>query len=395
LGYCVCRCQYEPSAINEETTIRSLPELASRTTVLTRPAEFSNTLQKNRLVSRYVKKHRKRLVRYSLLASNVAVLLLVSLFVIKQPNNTQGARNDSVSALGRSTVNANPLDRLSSADIAVHAARLANLEERTAVANNADSINAQLSLAPADDTVIAKPQVVNTATKTNKDIRRYTVNQGDTINALADRFGVPSDTIRWSNNLTGNNLTPGKVILIPPDGTNAIVYTVKTGDTVDSLAQRYRTNKDLITVTNDAELTGIKVGQLILIPNGVVVPVAQYTPSVFTASFGGGGYDYGYCTWWAAKRRVDTGHPVPSNLGNASTWKIRSQMAGIPVGTVPRAGAVIWTVPRDYYGHVGFVESVNSDGSVNISDMNVAGWNRVSYRTLTPAQAAAYYYIYW
>lgn len=29
------------------------------------------------------------------------------------------------------------------------------------------------------------------------------------------------------------------------------------------------------------------------------------------------------------------------------------------------------------YGHVGYVESVNADGSITVSEMNYAGWNRV------------------
>ena len=71
-----------------------------------------------------------------------------------------------------------------------------------------------------------------------------------------------------------------------------------------------------------------------------------------------------------------------------------AQRSGLGVGNTPAAGAVIWTPPRDYYGHVGFVESVNPDGSVNISEMNTVGWGVVSYKTLSPEQAAGYSYIY-
>ncbi len=71
-----------------------------------------------------------------------------------------------------------------------------------------------------------------------------------------------------------------------------------------------------------------------------------------------------------------------------------AQRAGIPVGNTPAAGAVIWTPPRDYYGHVGYVEEVYEDGSVRISEMNTRGWGVRSEKVLTPAQAAAYSYIY-
>ncbi len=71
-----------------------------------------------------------------------------------------------------------------------------------------------------------------------------------------------------------------------------------------------------------------------------------------------------------------------------------AQRAGLGVGNSPAGGAVIWFPPRDYYGHVGFVESVNADGSVNVSEMNVAGWGRVSYRTIPAEEAGNYSYIY-
>jgi surface antigen len=105
-------------------------------------------------------------------------------------------------------------------------------------------------------------------------------------------------------------------------------------------------------------------------------------------------YDYGYCTWYAASKRAAIGRPVPSNLGNASTWLSLARAAGLATGSTPQAGAVIWTPPRDYYGHVGFVDSVDPDGTTHVSEMNVAGWNRVSTKTLTAAQAANYGYIY-
>ncbi len=292
------------------------------------------------------------------------------------------------------------LDQISSADIAVHVARLTSLPESAAVTNNADTVNAQLAVAAADDTVVAKPQVVSTALKSYKDIVTYTTVEGDTIPSLAAKFGITSDTIRWSNGLSGDTVAAGKTLLISP--VNGIVYTVKTGDTVDSVAAKFRANKDQIIADNDAESGALVVGRNILIRDGTIA--ASVARSSFSsrnsfawgssAIYGYNGYDYGYCTWYVANRRAQSGNPVPANLGNARTWLGISRSAGIPTGNVPRAGAVIWTPPRDYYGHVGFVESVNPDGSVNVSEMNVAGFAVRSTKTLSAAAAASYSYIY-
>lgn len=347
---------------------------------------------------RTMKKSRKRLIRYSLLAANVALLVGVIVFVANSPSTGQVGKQNAL-AIASSEVASNPLDELSSADIAAHVANLTRLDEARSVSTNADSVNAQLSISPADDKVIAKTQVVATATKSHRDIKDYTVQEGETITSIAEKFGITSNSLRWSNGLTGNTINAGKVIVIPP--INGLVYTVKSGDTPDNLAIKYNSSKQAIVEFNDAEVAGLVVGQRIMIPDGVqpvtrsaFVGASGFAWGGYAAIYGGNGYDYGYCTWWAATRRAQVGKPVPSNLGNASTWKILAQRAGIPVGNVPQTHAVIWTPPRDYYGHVGFVESVNADGSVNVSEMNTIGWGRVSYKTLSAEQAAGYSYIY-
>jgi surface antigen len=77
-------------------------------------------------------------------------------------------------------------------------------------------------------------------------------------------------------------------------------------------------------------------------------------------------------------------------LGNANTWDDRSRAAGITVSSKPIPGAIFQT-DAGYYGHVGIVESVNADGTINISDMNgIAGWNRVGFRN----NVSPYSYVY-
>lgn len=344
-----------------------------------------------------MKRSRKKFIRYGLLSVNVGLLIGVVAFIASSPSTGQVGKQNAL-AIAQEEMVANPLDELSSADIAAHVAALTNLDEARSVATNADSVNAQLSISPADDKVIAKTQVVATSTKSHRDIKDYTVQSSETITSIAEKFGITSNSLRWSNSLTGNTIDAGKVIVIPP--INGLVYTVKEGDTPDNLAVKYNSSKQAIIEFNDAEVAGLVVGQRIMIPDGVQ-PVSR-RPAVgggfawggYAAIYGGNGYDYGYCTWWAATRRAQVGRPIPSNLGNASTWKILAQRAGLGVGNVPQKHAVIWTPPRDYYGHVGFVEDVDAEGNVYVSEMNTVGWGRVSNKVLTPAQAAGYSYIY-
>lgn len=342
-------------------------------------------------------------MRFAIIAGNVSLLALVGFFVFGGTSSSQPiASQASVKATDVNVTN--PLDQLSSADIAVHAAQMVQLEETRAVVNNADSVNAQLAIVPTDSQVVAKPQIVNTGLKSKKDIKVYSSVAGDTVSALAQKFGVTSDSIKWSNDLSADSIPAGRTLRIPP--VNGIVYQVKPNDTPDSLATKFKATKDQIVAFNDAEITGLVRDDFIVIPDGTVTVVqVRATPSYNKTNgfaFGGNspiysganGYDYGYCTWYAATRRAAIGRAIPSNLGNASTWLSLARAAGLPTGSIPKAGAVIWTPPRDYYGHVGFVESVDPDGTTHVSEMNVAGWNRVSTKTLSAAQAANYGYIY-
>lgn len=63
---------------------------------------------------------------------------------------------------------------------------------------------------------------------------------------------------------------------------------------------------------------------------------------------------------------------------------------GLSVGSQPRAGAV-GTTTAGGLGHVVYVERVNADGSILISEMNYAGL--YSQRTKA-AQASEFLYIY-
>lgn len=333
-----------------------------------------------------------------MLIVNFALLIGVLGFVINSPTVVRSSSNSLISS--EQTTVSGPLDQVSSADIAVNVARLTHLAEATNVANQADTVNSELA-APrvVDSSIIPKPQVMSAALPSHRDIQVYTTVAGDTIDSVASTHGISSSSVRWSNNLTRNNLATGLTLYLPPAGVNGIVYTVKSGDTPASLANKFNAAENLITAYNDAEINGLKVGERIIIPNGSIASPStpNYGFGPFAAAYGGyNGYDFGWCTWYAAKRRAEMGRPVASNYGNARSWKPLAERAGVPTGNEPRVGAVAWTVGGN---HVSVVEAVNPDGSFWISEMNsrgqrsmtdptpAGGWNRIDYK-LYPASAA-------
>lgn len=65
--------------------------------------------------------------------------------------------------------------------------------------------------------------------------------------------------------------------------------------------------------------------------------------------------------------------PYWGGVGNANQWPGNARAMGIPTGRTAKPGAV-GVVSSGYYGHVAWVESVNADGTINISHYNV-NWN--------------------
>jgi surface antigen len=336
-------------------------------------------------------------------------LLAVVFLVVKSPSSDNNVHKSTAAA--GAAPSAGPLDQLSSADIAVHVARMTSMPEAVAVTNQADSEATQLAITATETKVVAKPQVVATSLKSAKDIQTYTSVNGDTLSALASKFGVTSDSIRWSNGLSSEKIPAGKQLFIPP--VSGVVYTVKAGDTVDSLAQKYSSSKDQILADNDAEVSGLKAGQRILIRGGIqpvarvasVAATTSYSGSFFggTASYGYNGYDYGWCTWYVANKRLAAGAPMPTNLGNAATWAVRAAAYGLATGRRPQVGAAVVTSTSGA-GHVAYVERINPDGTIWVSEMNsrgqvsidnpapAGGWGRVDFKLLTNPTAYSYVY---
>ncbi|HWB39585.1 MAG TPA: LysM peptidoglycan-binding domain-containing protein [Candidatus Saccharimonadales bacterium] len=319
---------------------------------------------------------RRRIVRVGLLTFNVALLAIIAFVVLQNSHSSATAGNLNLASNTPATI-ANPLDQVSSADIALTVARLSSLPETTAITDQVQSQAANVALASDSTGIINKPEVVATALKSRADIKDYTSVSGDTVSSIAAKFGVTSDSIRWSNDLSGDAVAAGTKLLIPP--VNGIVYVVQSGDTPASLASRFHAEQAKIIAYNDAEIGGLKAGEHIIIPGASEVSAApsfSFTSNVawgIAPIYGYNGYDFGYCTWYVATQVT-----VPANWGNASTWAYYAGQSGWKVSGAPSVGAIAQTAyAAGGEGHVAIVRAVKGN-QVLIEDMNgIAGWDRV------------------
>ncbi len=110
----------------------------------------------------------------------------------------------------------------------------------------------------------------NISAKPRDKVEEYTVKNGDTLSAVADKFDISQDTIKWENNLTNkDSIKPGQILKILP--VSGVSHTVKSGDTLSSVAKKYSSEQQAILdfpfndVPDDLSL---KIGQLLIVPEG-------------------------------------------------------------------------------------------------------------------------------
>jgi len=111
----------------------------------------------------------------------------------------------------------------------------------------------------------------------------YTVQPGDTVSTIAEKFGISSDTIRWQNNLVSkDSIKEGQVLEILP--VSGVSHKVAKGDTVYSIAKKYQTEAQGLvdfpynTFVND-ETFELAIGQTIIVPDGIKQSDVLWSPT--------------------------------------------------------------------------------------------------------------------
>ena len=308
------------------------------------------------------------------------------------------------------------VDKLTAASAVTNLAETAELPSAGDLRESETSLTIKKDLSQNDTEVITKPDIVKPDTSAARGIASYVTKEGDTMETIAKKFKISSQTLRWANNTSSDAVEPNKTLTVPlVDG---VVYTVQDGDTAQSLADKYKTSAERVVLYNDID-DGSKLtaGARIVIPGGelpenerpgYVAPrgrssygnsrhgsstTTSASRSWLTASVGNR-YAAGNCTWYAYERRLQLGRPIGSFWGHARAWSASARAAGFLVNNTPAPGAIIQNTWGGYgYGHVGIVERVDGQ-NIYVSDMNYAGYNVISSRTIPLAEASRYSFIH-
>lgn len=124
-----------------------------------------------------------------------------------------------------------------------------------------------------------RPTIAPSPTPTAMKATSYTVARGDTVNALAKRFGISPETILWANGLnSGQDLKAGGELTILP--VSGVLYQVRKGDTLNAIAEAHKAEAGAIIEANAlAAADLILVGQPLIIPGGRPAPRPTLKPT--------------------------------------------------------------------------------------------------------------------
>jgi len=119
-------------------------------------------------------------------------------------------------------------------------------------------------------------------------MQTYTVQNGDTLYGISKQFGISIEDIKLANNMNSNTITVGTSLIIPSTATTTL-YVVKPGDSLYSIAKKYNTTVDDLIRINNLKSNLLHIGQQLKIPindynqeNGYIVYVIKGGDSLYS-----------------------------------------------------------------------------------------------------------------
>jgi murein DD-endopeptidase MepM/ murein hydrolase activator NlpD len=266
----------------------------------------------------------------------VAVILVVLLSGIPAPESIKKSIDVPVDPFGMVQLTMAPEDEvdLTELEILAMVTSFISTERANEVYEQISSNEAEAKIVLAGNTIANAAMIDTTSSAEIKNkFKNYVVQGGDTLSVIASKFGVTTNSIKWSNPGVRNidSIKPGISLKIPT--VTGIVYKVARGDSVELIASRYKSSSSLIISVNDLYGEKIQPGMTILIPNGTVAEVkpvqvavassgsasaGRYGSSSYIAStgrlrfptvIGRNGYYNGY-HWWAIDIPNSIGTPI-------------------------------------------------------------------------------------
>ena len=201
----------------------------------------------------------------------------------------------------------------------------------------------------------------------------YIVKKGDSLYTIANKYNTTVNTIKDFNKLTSNNLSIGQKLLIPIENIeeeDTISYTVKSGDSLWSIAKKYNTTVDEIKSLNNLTSNSLSIGQQLLIPsnnqNGTTTPPPSNKYTTYTVKSGD--------SLWTIANKYNTTVNEIKALNNLTSNNLSiGQVLKIPnsnisqLSYIVKSGDSLWTIANKYNTTVNAIKTLNNLTSNNLS----------------------------
>jgi len=210
---------------------------------------------------------------------------------------------------------------------------------------------ARAATQPRGGTIVAGRNPVTAQADGVRPIGQYTLSANDTLWSIANFYGLSAEAVAFANGITDPyHLEIGREIMIPPF--EGALYTVAAGDTVDSVAARFKVDPSVIREYNRLyfEPQHFAPGQLVFVENAVLptLPLPPGEPGSQSSVIARAGAPApsvksggGYLAWpvagyisqymWGGHTGVDIAAPYGSGLA-ASVSGVISENGWVPVG---------------------------------------------------------------
>lgn len=242
----------------------------------------------------------------------------------------------------------------------------------------------------------------------------YTVQAGDSLSLIASKYGTTYQNIMRLNGLNNFFIYPGQKLKVSGTASSSnsasnssrpstnscggSYYTVQAGDSLSLIASKYGTTYQNIMRLNGLNNFFIYPGQKLKVTGNASTNSGSttttnrgYNTPVFNHQ---NLYTWGQCTYHVFNRRAEIGKGISTYWWNANNWDNAAAADGYTIDNRPTVGSIAQT-DVGYYGHVMFVERVNNDGSILVSEMNYsAAPGILTYRTVPAYQVNNYRYIH-
>lgn len=201
-----------------------------------------------------------------------------------------------------------------------------------------------------------------TPTPPRTEVITYRVQPGDNLWLIAQRFNLNQDTLVWANpeiESDPDQLKIGQELAIPP--VDGVVHTVRAGETLAAIAQRYQVDVQQILAYAPNGITdpaSLRAGQRLMIPGGIRPPPPRPTAAPKAAA-----------------------QPAPAS--NGARLMIPAGAPAVPVEAPAQPGRFIWPtdgiITQGYGRWHGAIDIANKLGTpvvaADAGTVTFAGWS--------------------